>query len=111
MRKVPEGTIRECLVIARARGSGNPKPRSSLIQWKIGQDDNASQSNEQSKGQMMNTNRFRNTGNLRPRRVRAPKLHWWSGFRSRSKRTSPTPYWDRTRRLPALSRLRWKPSS
>ena len=58
----------------------------------------------------MNTNRFRNTGNPGPRRLRPPSLHWWSGFRSRSKRPSPTPYWNRTTWSPALNRLRWKSS-
>ncbi len=57
----------------------------------------------------MKTNRFRNAGPAKSRRVRVPKLRGWSGFKFRARRTPPTPYWDRRTWSPAQNRLRWKP--
>jgi hypothetical protein len=60
----------------------------------------------------MTNNRFRRprSGRVKPRRLRAPKLHVWGRILIHSGRASPTHFWKLIASPLPHSRLSWKPS-
>ena len=60
----------------------------------------------------MNTNRFnrRRSGQVKPRRLRVPKLKLWGRILIPSGRASPTHFWKVIAYPLPHSRLTWKPA-